>query len=72
MLNIHGEVIGINTMTVQGGQGISFAIPIDSVKTIGRQLLSKGFVSRPFIGTAPAGRPQHDSIRRREDDWTHS
>jgi Do/DeqQ family serine protease len=50
LLNIHGEVIGINTAIVAAGQGIGFAIPINMAKRILPQLIKKGSVSRGWLG----------------------
>lgn len=50
LLNIHGEVIGINTAIVAAGQGIGFAIPITMAKPVVTQLLQKGSVSRGYMG----------------------
>ncbi len=50
LLNIHGEVIGINTAIVAAGQGIGFAIPIAMAKPIFTQLVQKGAVSRGYMG----------------------
>ncbi len=52
LVNVKGEVIGVNT-AIHGSlrsQGIGFAIPIDEVKTIIKQLESTGTVSRGFLG----------------------
>jgi Do/DeqQ family serine protease len=50
LLNIYGEVIGINTAIVAAGQGIGFAIPIAMAKPIVTQILQKGSVSRGYMG----------------------
>jgi Do/DeqQ family serine protease len=50
LLNIYGEVIGINTAIVAAGQGIGFAIPISMAKPIVTQLQQKGSVSRGYMG----------------------
>jgi serine protease Do len=53
LLNLKGEVIGINTaiFSLSGGnQGIGFAIPIDKTKEITRQLIKYGRVLRPWLG----------------------
>ncbi|MBN2428873.1 MAG: DegQ family serine endoprotease [Deltaproteobacteria bacterium] len=50
LFNINGEVIGINTAIVQGGQGIGFAIPINAAKNIVPQLREKGKVTRGWLG----------------------
>lgn len=50
LLNVYGEVIGINTAIVAAGQGIGFAIPVNMAKPIFSQLIQKGSVSRGYIG----------------------
>jgi serine protease Do len=50
LLNIHGEVIGINTAINPVGRGIGFAIPINVAKDIMQQLLERGEVVRGFLG----------------------
>jgi serine protease Do len=50
LLNLHGEVVGINTAIVATGQGISFAIPINLAKEVLAQLSEKGRVTRGFLG----------------------
>ncbi|WP_168210803.1 trypsin-like peptidase domain-containing protein [Persicimonas caeni] len=51
LFNMNGEVIGVNTAIIRGGQGIGFAVPIDMVKQIVPQLRDNGYVSRGYIGT---------------------
>jgi Do/DeqQ family serine protease len=50
LLNVYGEVIGINTAIVAAGQGIGFAIPINMAKPVFSQLIQKGNVSRGYMG----------------------
>lgn len=50
LLNIYGEVIGINTAIVASGQGIGFAIPISMAKNIIEQIISKRTVERSWLG----------------------
>ncbi len=50
LMNLKGEVIGINNAIDQRAQGIGFAIPISLVKKVLTQLKSKGSVSRGYIG----------------------
>lgn len=50
LINMNGEVIGINTMIIAGGQGIGFAIPINMAKGIIKQLKESGDVTRGWLG----------------------
>jgi len=50
LVNIDGDVIGINAMIIQPGQGIGFAIPINLAKTIMVELIKSGKVIRPWVG----------------------
>lgn len=56
LVNVRGEVIGINTLVVRGGgpgdqaQGLGFAVPSSTVKTISQQLIQYGKVEHPFLG----------------------
>ena len=52
LINLNGEVIGINTAISGRAQNIGFAIPISTAKTITEQLMAKGEVLRPFIGVS--------------------
>jgi len=50
LLNLDGEVIGINTAIIPFAQGIGFAIPINMAKSILDQLIEKGRVVRAWLG----------------------
>jgi len=50
LFNLKGEVVGINTAIIQGGQGIGFAIPIQLAKSVLDQLKEKGKVTRGWLG----------------------
>jgi serine protease Do len=52
LLNLRGEVVGINTAIVARGQGIGFAIPADLAQNVISQLQSKGEVTRGWLGVA--------------------
>jgi serine protease Do len=52
LLNMEGEVIGINTAIIASGQGIGFAIPIDLAEGIIDQLKVHGTVTRGFLGVS--------------------
>lgn len=62
LINCYGQVIGINTMKIgaftdkAGVEGLGFAIPSTTVKTIVDQLISQGYVSgRPTLGISGEG-----------------
>jgi len=50
LLNIRGEVIGLNTAIRGDGQNIGFAIPIDIAKEVVDQLVKGGKIKRPYVG----------------------
>lgn len=56
LVNLAGEVIGINTMIVRNSgngdvaEGLGFAIPVNTAQEVSKQLLTNGYVSRPFMG----------------------
>jgi S1-C subfamily serine protease len=50
LLNLSGEVIGINTAVSSQGQLIGFAIPINSVRQIIESVKKTGEVIRPYLG----------------------
>jgi 2-alkenal reductase len=57
LVNIAGEVVGINTLVVRGSgygstiaEGLGFAIPANSALAIAEQIISKGYVARPYLG----------------------
>jgi serine protease Do len=50
LINIDGEVIGINAMIIQPGTGIGFAIPVNMAKQILSDLIKQGKVVRPWLG----------------------
>jgi serine protease Do len=69
LVNLRGEVIGINTAIISrsgGSQGIGFAIPSNSVKTALESLLKHGRIIRGYLGIqarpiTPGG-PQPDGV----------
>jgi S1-C subfamily serine protease len=52
LVNTKGEVIAINTANMPYAQGIGFAVPINTAKSILKELIEKGKVTRPWIGVA--------------------
>jgi len=50
LVNSRAEVIGMNTAIIYPAQGLCFAIPINTVKRVVQMLISKGKVSRGYLG----------------------
>lgn len=50
LVNIDGEVIGVNILKVLAADGLSFSVPIDSVSKILEHFKTKGRVVRPWLG----------------------
>jgi serine protease Do len=50
LFNLRGEVVGINTAIISGGQGIGFAIPVNMAKALLPQLKTSGKVVRGWLG----------------------
>ena len=59
LVNADGEVIGINSakLATTGVEGMGFAIPINTVKTIVNELMEKGYVARPYLGVTIFDKP---------------
>ncbi|PLY03630.1 MAG: serine protease Do [Desulfuromonas sp.] len=53
LLNIEGDLIGINTAIASQAQGIGFSIPIDLAKRIVSDLIDFGKVRKPYLGLLP-------------------
>lgn len=50
LINLAGEVVGINTAIASGANGIGFAIPIDDVKSVVKSVEEHGKIVRPILG----------------------
>jgi serine protease Do len=50
LINTKGEVVAINTAKIPYGQGIGFAVPINTVKSVLTDLVENGHVTRPWLG----------------------
>jgi Do/DeqQ family serine protease len=52
LVNLHGRVLGINTMIIGRGSGIGFAIPSEIAQRVARQLIENGTVKRAWLGVS--------------------
>jgi serine protease Do len=52
LINLRGEVLGINTMIIGHASGIGFAVPSNLARKVSSELLEKGDVSRAWIGVS--------------------
>jgi len=57
LVNLRGQVVGINTLVVRGSdnaldqaEGLGFAIPSQTVKTVSDKLIADGTITYPFLG----------------------
>jgi len=56
LVNLAGEVIGINTLVVRNSgmgdvaEGLGFAIPVNTARAIAQQIIQKGYFARPYMG----------------------
>ena len=56
LVNLVGEVIGINTLVVRNtnsgdvAEGLGFAIPMNTAQAVAQQIIEQGYFARPFLG----------------------
>lgn len=56
LVNLAGEVIGINTLIVRNtasgdvAEGLGFAIPVNTAQAVAEQIVQKGYFARPYMG----------------------
>lgn len=56
LVNLAGEVIGVNTLIVRNtgsgdvAEGLGFAIPISTAQAVAQQIIQKGYFARPYLG----------------------
>jgi S1-C subfamily serine protease len=64
LVSSDGHVIGVNTATIMGAQGLCFAIGINTAKFVASRLLLQGRIRRAFIGVEAQTVPLHRRIVR--------
>jgi 2-alkenal reductase len=56
LVNLAGEVVGINTLVVRNtnsgdvAEGLGFAIPVNTAQAVAQQIIEKGYFARPYMG----------------------
>ncbi len=64
MITTEGEVVGVNTAIIQGAQGLSFSVAINTAKDIANQLITTGRVFKAYLGFALQEIPLNQKIAR--------
>jgi S1-C subfamily serine protease len=64
LVSSDGKVIGVNTATIMGAQGLCFAIGINTAKFVATRLLQQGRIRRAYIGVEAQNAPLHRRIVR--------
>jgi len=64
LVDSQGRVVGVNTATIQGAQGICFAIGADTAEFVASRLIRDGCIRRSYVGLMGQGVPLHRRIVR--------
>jgi S1-C subfamily serine protease len=64
LVSSDGQVIGVNTATIMGAQGLCFAIGINTAKFVASRLLTEGGIRRAYIGVEAQTVPLHRRVVR--------
>jgi S1-C subfamily serine protease len=64
LVSSDGQVIGVNTATIMGAQGLCFAIGINTAKFVASRLLQQGRIQRAYIGVEAQTVPLHRRVVR--------
>src|SRR5713226_4941035 len=64
LVSSDGRVVGVNTATIMGAQGLCFAIGINTAKFVASRLLQQGHIRRSYIGVEAQTVPLHRRLVR--------
>lgn len=64
LLNLNGEVVGVNTAINKAGQNIGFSVPIDVAKVVAEHLIERKKILRPYLGIRMADKSDSSSSRQ--------
>ena len=64
LVNSSGEVIGVNTAVILPAQGICFAVPINTAKSVAVSLMKHGYVRRGWLGVGVQNVPVQTRVSR--------
>jgi S1-C subfamily serine protease len=64
MITTDGEVVGVNTAIIQGAQGLSFSVNINTAKEIASQLINNGKVFKAYLGFQLQEVPVNPKVKR--------
>jgi S1-C subfamily serine protease len=67
LVDSQGRVVGVNTATIMGAQGICFAIGADTAEFVASHLIRDGKIRRSYVGLLGQGVPLHRRIVRYYD-----
>src|SRR5271169_292566 len=67
LVDSQGHVVGVNTATIMGAQGICFAIGADTAEFVASHLIRDGRIRRSYVGLMGQGVPLHRRIVRYYD-----
>jgi S1-C subfamily serine protease len=72
LVDSRARVVGINTMIILGAQGLSFAVPVDTARTVIGKLMTVGRVRRGYLGLGAQTRPLPRGLARKLELATDS
>jgi S1-C subfamily serine protease len=64
MITTDGEVVGVNTAIIQGAQGLSFSVAVNTAKDIANQLITTGKVFKAYLGLSLQEVPLNQKLVR--------